>query len=68
MQDQAIAFTVRTEDELEGALAAARGRESLVLIELVMDPMDAPGPLVNFARRCAGFNFPRLTTIPCAVS
>jgi hypothetical protein len=47
---------------------AARDWESLVLIELVMDRKDAPGPLMNFARRCAGFNFPQLTTIPCAIS
>jgi indolepyruvate decarboxylase len=68
MHDQAITFTVRTEDELDAALAAARGRESLVLIELVTDRMDAPGPLVNFAHRCAGFNFPRLATMPWPVS
>ena len=57
-QDQAIAYRVRTEDELEDALAAARDREALVLIELVMSRLDAPGPLVNFAQRCAEFNFP----------
>jgi hypothetical protein len=33
-----------------------------VLIELVMSRLDAPGPLVNFAQRCAEFNFPRLAT------
>jgi hypothetical protein len=33
-------------------------REALVLIELVMSRLDAPGPLVNFAQRCAEFNFP----------
>jgi hypothetical protein len=49
-QDQAIAYRVRTEDELENALAAARDREALVLIELVMSRLDAPGPLVNFAQ------------------
>jgi indolepyruvate decarboxylase len=58
-QDQAIAYRVRTEDELEDALAAARDREVLVLIELVMSRLDAPGPLVNFAQRCAEFNFPQ---------
>jgi indolepyruvate decarboxylase len=57
-QGQAIAYRVRTEDELEDALAAARDRESLVLIELVMSRLDAPAPLVNFAQRCAEFNFP----------
>ena len=58
-QGQAIAYRVRTEDELEDALAAARDREALVLIELVMSRLDAPGPLVNFAQRCAEFNFPQ---------
>jgi indolepyruvate decarboxylase len=57
-QDQAIAYRVRTEDELEDALAAARDREALVLIELVMSRLDAPGALVNFAQRCGEFNFP----------
>ena len=61
-QDQAIAYRVRTEDELEDALEAARDREALVLIELVMSRLDAPGPLVNFAQRCAEFNFPQLAT------
>jgi indolepyruvate decarboxylase len=63
-QDHAIVYSVRTEDELEGALAAAaRDREALVLIELVMSRLDAPGDLVNFARRCAEFNFPQLATL-----
>jgi hypothetical protein len=53
---------VRTEDELEDALAAARDQEALVLIELVMSRLDAPGPLANFAQRCAEFNFPQLAT------
>jgi indolepyruvate decarboxylase len=43
-QDQAIGYTVRTEDELEGALTATRNRKSLVLIELVVSRMHAPGP------------------------
>jgi indolepyruvate decarboxylase len=59
-QDRAIAYSVRTEDELEEALAAARDREALVLIELVMSRLDAPAPLVNFAQSCAEFNFPQL--------
>ena len=63
-QDQAIAYRVRTENELEDALAATRDREALVLIELVMSRLDAPRPLVNFAQRCAEFNFPRLATFP----
>jgi indolepyruvate decarboxylase len=62
-QGQAVAYRVRTEDELEDALAAASDREALVLIELVMSRLDAPGPLVNFAQRCAKFNFPQLATI-----
>ena len=70
--DQAIAYRVRTDDELEDALAAARDREALVLIELVMSRLDAPGALVNFARRCAAFNFPQLATLrghgPCGSS
>jgi len=61
-QDHAIAYRVRPEDELEDALEAARDREALVLIELVMSRLDAPGPLVNFAQRCAEFNFPQLAT------
>jgi hypothetical protein len=56
---RAIAYRVRTEDELEDALAAASDREALVLIELVMSRLDAPGPLVKFAQRCAEFNFPQ---------
>jgi hypothetical protein len=62
------AYRVRTEDELEEALAEARDREALVLIELVMSRLDAPGPLLDFAQRCAEFNFPRLTTVPSPVS
>ena len=58
IQDQAIACRVQTEDELEDALASVRDREALVLIELVMSRLDAPGPLVNFAQGCAEFNFP----------
>src|SRR5262249_26307798 len=54
--DQAIVYRVRTEDELEDALAAAaRDPEALMLIELVMSRLDAPGALVNFAQRCAEF-------------
>jgi indolepyruvate decarboxylase len=56
-QDQAIAYRVRTEDELEDALTTSLNREALVLIELVMSRLDAPGPLVNFAQGCAEFNF-----------
>jgi hypothetical protein len=37
--------------------------EALVLIELVMSRLDAPGPLANFAQRCAEFNFPQLATV-----
>jgi hypothetical protein len=59
-QGQAIAYRVRTEDELEDALSAARDREALVLIEIVMSRLDTPGPLANFAQRCAEFNFPQL--------
>jgi indolepyruvate decarboxylase len=62
-RDQAIAYRVRTEDELEDALTAARDQEALVLIELVMSRLDALGPLVNFAQRCAEFNFPQLATL-----
>ena len=62
-QGPAIAYRVRTEDELEDALAAARDREALVLIELVMSRLDVPGPLVNFSQRCAEFNFPQLATL-----
>jgi len=63
-QDRAVAYRVRTEDELEDALEAALDREALVLIELVMSRLDAPRPLVNFAQRCAEFNFPQLATLP----
>ena len=62
-QDHAIAYRVRPEDELEDALEAARDREALVLIELVMSRLDAPEPLVNFTQRCAEFNFPQLATL-----
>ena len=65
---KAIAYRVRTEDELEDALAAASDRETLVLIELVMSRLDAPGPLANFAQRCAEFNFPQLATFVGTVS
>jgi histidinol-phosphate aminotransferase len=30
----------------------------------VMSRLDAPGPLVSFAQRCAEFNFPQLATRP----
>jgi indolepyruvate decarboxylase len=62
-RDQAIAYTVRTEDELDAALAIARDQEALVLIELVMSRLDAPAPLAHFAQRCAEFNFPWLATL-----
>jgi hypothetical protein len=39
-------------------------REALVLIEFVMSRLDASGALVNFAQRCAEFNFPQLATLP----
>jgi hypothetical protein len=58
-----IAYRVRIKDELEDALEAARDLEALVLIELVMSRLDAPGPLVDFAQRCTEFNFPQLATI-----
>jgi indolepyruvate decarboxylase len=58
-RDQAISYTVHTENELEDALVAAEHPGSLVLIELVMSRMDAPSPLVNFARRAAEFDFPQ---------
>ena len=67
-RDRAIAYTVRTEDELDAALASARDREALVLIELVMSRLDAPPPLAHFAQRCAEFNFPRLTRGPGPIS
>jgi hypothetical protein len=35
-----------------------------VLIEFVMSRLDASGALVNFAQRCAEFNFPQLATLP----
>jgi Thiamine pyrophosphate enzyme, C-terminal TPP binding domain len=66
-QSQAIAYRVRTEDELEDTLAAVRDREALVLIELVMSRFDAPRPLVNFAQRCAEFNFPHLAASPVSL-
>jgi hypothetical protein len=44
------------------------GQEALVLIELVIGRLDAPGPLVSFPQRCAELNFPRLTTVPSPVS
>jgi indolepyruvate decarboxylase len=47
-QDRAIAYSVRTEDELEEALAAARDGEALVLIELVMSRLDAPATFSEF--------------------
>ena len=59
---------MRTEDELEDALAAAGDGEALVLIELVMSWLDAPRPLANFAQRCAEFNFPQLATFVGTVS
>ena len=60
-RDRAISYTVHTENELEDALVAAQDPGSLVLIELVMNRMDAPEPLVNFARRAAEFDFPQLS-------
>jgi indolepyruvate decarboxylase len=57
--DQAGGYRVCTEEELQTALISARESKSLVLIEVVMNQMDAPAPLVPFARRCAEFNLSR---------
>jgi hypothetical protein len=63
-QDQAITYTARAEHELEDALAAARDRESLVLIEFVMSRMDAPGPLANFAHQMRRVQLSQFAAIP----
>jgi hypothetical protein len=55
--DEASSHRVCTEGELEAALSAATLSKSLVLIEVVMNRMDAPKPLVHFARKCAEINF-----------
>jgi indolepyruvate decarboxylase len=55
--DRASSYRVGTEGELEAALAEASRSESLVLIEVVMNRMDAPKALVHFARKCAKFNY-----------
>jgi len=60
-QDRALSLSVQSEDELERALALASEASSLVLIELVMDRMDAPGALTQLARKAAEFDFPQLT-------
>ena len=62
-RDRAISYTVHMENELEDALVVAQDPGSLVLIEVVISRMDAPEPLVNFARRAAEFDFPQLSRV-----
>jgi hypothetical protein len=61
IRDQAISYVVLTENELEDALVAAEASGSLVLIELVLNRLDAPEALANFAPRAAEFDFPQLS-------
>jgi len=50
-------YAVRSMDELETALAAAEQARNLVLIELHMDPMDAPLSLERMGPQIAQFDY-----------
>ena len=51
---------VRTEGELDRALQATSDSSRPHLIEVCLPRMDAPEPLVRFAKRAAEFDFPQL--------
>jgi indolepyruvate decarboxylase len=59
-RERAIIHRVRNEAELSLALQATAGSTKLHLIEIVLPRMDAPEPLVRFARRAAEFDYPQL--------
>lgn len=58
--DRAATHIVRTEAELRTALHAAEDSSKLHFIELILPRMDAPEPLVRFAKKAAEFDFPQI--------
>jgi indolepyruvate decarboxylase len=59
-RERAVIHCVRSEAELELALQATSDSTKPHLIEIFLPPMDAPEPLVRFAKRAAEFDFPQL--------
>ena len=59
-KDRAVIHVVRSKAELQTALQATTDTSRPHLIELVLPRMDAPKPLVRFAKRAAEFDFPQL--------
>jgi TPP-dependent 2-oxoacid decarboxylase len=50
-------FTVKSEAELEGALAVAERTEEFTIIELMLDKLDAPQGLKRMGPKTAAFDF-----------
>jgi indolepyruvate decarboxylase len=59
-RERAVIHCVRNEAELRRALQGATDSTKLHLIEIILPRMDAPDPLVRFARKAAEFDFPQL--------
>ena len=57
---RAVIHLVRNEAELRWALQAATDSTKPHLIEIILPRMDAPDPLVRFAKKAAEFDFPQL--------
>jgi indolepyruvate decarboxylase len=59
-RERAVIHHVRNEAELELALQATSDSSKPHLIEIFLPRMDAPEPIVKFAKRAAEFDFPQL--------
>ena len=59
-RERAVIHCVRNEAELRWALQIATDSTKLHLIEIILPRLDAPDPLVRFAKRAAQFDFPQL--------
>jgi indolepyruvate decarboxylase len=59
-RERAIIHCVRNESELRWALQGTTDSTKPHLIEIVLPRMDAPDPLVRFAKKVAEFDFPQL--------
>ena len=57
---RAVIHCVRNEAELRWALQGATDSTKPHLIEIILPRMDAPDPLVRFAKRAAELDFPQL--------
>jgi indolepyruvate decarboxylase len=58
--ERAVIHCVRNEAELRWALQGATDSAKLHLIEIILPRLDAPEPLVRFARKAAEFDFPQI--------